>query len=109
MRTVPVAVSADGTLFFSSFGDYNGDGGGVNASFSLLPGATTVTQVAPSGASLFALYDGSRETTGVHRKTASVASGSSTHAGIGPKGHARVQAAIASARRAFLARLGKTH
>jgi hypothetical protein len=102
---VPVAVSADGTLFFSSFGDYNGDGGGVRGSFSLLPSATTVTQVAPSGASLFALYDGSRETTGLHRKTASVASGSSTHAGIGPIGRARISAA----RSAFLKRLGKVH
>jgi len=101
----PVAVSADGTLFFSSFRDYNEDGGGVNASFSLLPTATTVTQVAPAGGSAFALYDGSRETTGLHRKTASVASGSSTHAGIGPIGHARISAA----RSAFLKRLGKVH
>lgn len=101
----PVAVSADGTLFFASFSDFNGDGGGVNASFSLLPLATTVTQVAPSGATLFALFDGSRETTGVHRKSTSVSSKSSTHAGIGPKGHARISAA----RSAFLKRLGKAH
>jgi hypothetical protein len=99
---IPVAVAADGTLFFSSFN-------GVNGTFSLLPGATSATQVAPNAAVGFALYDGTRETTGVQRKkTASTTAASgSTHDGIGPRMHALIQARIGPARRALLKRLGK--
>jgi len=105
---VPLAVAADGTLFFSSF--ENNDGTGVSASFSLLPGATTVTQIASSASELFALYDGTRETTALKRKSASVSTASgSTHAGIGPHIAALARARSATARRAFLQRLGIVH
>lgn len=79
---VPIAVSANGTLFFASFG--NNDGTGTSASFSLLPGTSTVTQVASQAANLFALYDGSRETTSERRTKSGTVSGSAGHFGIGP-------------------------
>jgi hypothetical protein len=89
---VPIAVAADGTLFFASYNNYS-DGTGVNASFSVLAGTSTVTQVAPTAATLFALYDGTRETTGIHRAPASsTASSAAGHFGVGPRGQAKIHA-----------------
>ena len=79
----PIAVAGGGTIFFSSFDSFN-LGTGVNASFAVASGTTTVTQITSFGATGFALYDGNRETTGA-RRSQSIASGVSSRGPGGPR------------------------
>jgi len=80
----PIAVASDGTAFISSFGSFGETG--VNGSFAIAAGTSTLTQISSVGVEGLVLYDGSRETTGV-RRTASLAGASTGHGFGGPLAH----------------------
>jgi hypothetical protein len=103
----PIDVSADGTIFFSSF--YNDQistgpsamGTGVIGTFAVAAGTSTITQVSSLATAIIVLYDGNRETTSTKRKATSLrASGSLGIGGWGPVGHrASIARRLAALRR----------
>jgi hypothetical protein len=80
----PIAVAADGTVFFCSFQNFGATSSALNATYAIPAGGSTATQILPYAATGFVLYDGNRETTSKKRSTASVRSaGSQGHGGLG--------------------------
>ncbi len=74
-----IAVSADGTAFFSS--NQPETTAGSYGTWVLPAGTTTASQINGGWETSIALFDGSRETTGLKRSAASLSAGSSAHGG----------------------------
>jgi hypothetical protein len=76
LNAYPLAVASNGTAYFTTFG--------ANGVWSLLPGATTATNLSaanPVSGNDIILYDGSRETTVHARSAQSIGSNGGSHGG----------------------------